>query len=76
MPETLRQRAERIYRFEVMSHPLAVDLAQPDVAATLPTLTQAEWLALTSQMAQALRVALFDLAEQLDALLGGQVESE
>jgi hypothetical protein len=76
MPETLRQRAERIYRYEVMSHPLAVDLAQPDIAATLPTLTQDEWLSLTSHMAQATRIALFDLAEQLDALLGGKVKPE
>jgi hypothetical protein len=74
--ETLRDRVERIDRYEVMSHPLAMDLAQPEVAATIPNLTHEEWLALTSQMAQALRVALFDLAEQIDALLGGQIKPE
>ncbi len=74
--ETLRQRVERIYRFEVMANPLAVDLAQPDVVATLPNLTQAEWVNLISHMSQAVRAALFDLAEQLDALLSGQIKPE
>lgn len=74
--ETLRERVERIYRYEVMSHPLAVDLAQPEIAASIPKLSQAEWLALTSHMAQALREALFDLADQLDSLLGGQIKPE
>jgi hypothetical protein len=74
--ETLRARVERIYRFEVMQNPLALDLAQPEIAATYPTLTIEETASLALYMAGALRTALFDLAEQLDALLDGQVKPE
>lgn len=73
--ETLRHRAERVYRYECMAHPLALELAKPDVSH-LPNLTRAELAELVAQMAKALRVTLFDLAEQLDVLLDGQVKPE
>jgi hypothetical protein len=74
MSETLRERAERIYRFEVMEWPMAVELAKPEARENPPRLTQDEWLTMTSHMAQALRVVVFDLAEQIDILLGGQIK--
>jgi hypothetical protein len=42
LPETLRERFERIYRFECMSHPLGIELALPETAENPPVLTQEE----------------------------------
>jgi hypothetical protein len=76
MPETLRQRAERIYRFEVTSHPTAALLAQPELIEEMPDVTLEEQVDIALFMGMALRNALFDLAEQLDTLLGTHAEPE
>jgi hypothetical protein len=77
MPEeTLRQRVERIYRFEVMEDPTAMRLAGPEPPDSQPDLTETERVMVTAYMAKALRVALFDLAEQLDTLLGRHLKPE
>ena len=74
MPETLRQRVERTYRYEMTSHPVARLLAYPEGIEQVRPLSAEDQLQLAWKMAEALRIALFDLAEQLDVLLGGQVE--
>jgi hypothetical protein len=59
-----------------MEDELALKLALPDAVSKVPRITPAEQLRLTTKMCVALRVALFDLAEQLDTLLDGQIKPE
>lgn len=80
MSETLRKRVERTYRYTMTGSPTARELVFSDVIdqqrAAVAALTFEERVEIAWQMGISLRVALFDLAEQVDLLLGGQIKPE
>lgn len=76
MPETLRQRAERVYRYEMTAHTKARLMADPATARTVGRLSPEDRMQIAWKMAEATRIALFDLAEQIDVLRGGQIKPE
>ena len=50
MPETMRERVERVYRFACMDWPMAIELAKPETAQNPPKLTQRQWVELSVAM--------------------------
>ena len=71
--ETLRARAERIRLYELTDNPHLLALAKGETLAGV-TLTAEDTLWLSLASTKAVWVALLDLAEQLDSLLGGQIK--
>jgi hypothetical protein len=73
--ESFKARAERIRLFELTADPNARALVEgKDMVGT--SLSSRETFLLTVTVTNAVWIALLDLAEQLDSLLGGQIKPE